>query len=157
MLVSPSKPAPSRVMSFATTRSRCLVSNLSRAFSTTFSLSAANPTSKRLPFSRATSSSRSAVGSNSNFNSPRRRLILCFSVRAGRKSATAAALITTVVCGNAARTAWRISSVVRTRSTRTPLGTGMAVGPLTKITSAPRRRAASATAYPIRPEDRLVM
>jgi hypothetical protein len=52
-------------------------------------------------------------------------------------------------------TAACISCAVLTRVSATPAGTITDVGPDTSVTSAPRRRAASAMAYPILPEERL--
>ena len=50
-----------------------------------------------------------------------------------------------------------ISRAVSTRTTVTPGGSASAVGPLTRMTSAPAARAAAAIAWPCRPEERLPM
>jgi hypothetical protein len=75
----------------------------------------------------------------------------------GRKSATAAAMTSTSAAGSAAATASRICSAVSTRTSSTPTGAGSAEGPEISVTSAPRRQAAAASAYPIRPEERFPM
>ena len=61
-----------------------------------------------------------------------------------------------VACGSSFNTAWRISSADSTRVTSAAPGGVSAVGPLTSSTRAPRRNAASANAYPMRPLERLV-
>ena len=48
------------------------------------------------------------------------------------------------------------SAVVSTATASTPNGIGSVVGPETRVTSAPLEYPAAATAYPIRPLDRLV-
>ena len=57
--------------------------------------------------------------------------------------------------GRSAITASRISAAVTTRATRAPNGGARSTGPLTIATSAPRRAAAWAIAYPIFPDDPL--
>ena len=59
--------------------------------------------------------------------------------------------------GSARATARLSSSVDSIRWTSTPGGTGSAVGPAIKATSAPRAQAARARAKPMRPLDRLVI
>ena len=64
IFVSTSKPAPSAVTSFATIKSAFFCVNFFRAFSATWSVSAANPTTNRSPFSRATLARMSGLGSS---------------------------------------------------------------------------------------------
>ena len=73
----------------------------------------------------------------------------------GRKSVTAAAMITTSAPGATLATASCISSAVRTGTGVTSQGGPRCTGPLTNVTVAPRARAAAASAYPMRPDDRL--
>ena len=70
--------------------------------------------------------------------------------------ATAAALITMVASGSSFSTTWRICSADSTLVISAPPTGVRAVGPLTSSTRAPRRNAASASAYPMRPLERLV-
>ena len=95
---SESKPTPSRETSLTTIASSDFDASFLRAFSSTFSVSAANPTTICEVFRRATSARISAVGSSSSVISPL-RLIFCSAAAFGRKSATAAVLITTVALG----------------------------------------------------------
>ena len=75
----------------------------------------------------------------------------------GRKSATAAAMNRASAPGRAARTASRIRAVVGA-STRSPRrAPGRTSCPAMSVTRAPRARAASAIATPIRPVQRLPM
>ena len=73
-------------------------------------------------------------------------LIFCEAGCVGRKSATAAAMITVVDQARRMDNAFNISSAVATDTTSTPLGVGNAVGPVTRTTWAPLAWAASATA-----------
>jgi hypothetical protein len=75
----------------------------------------------------------------------------------GRKSATAAALTMTSALAARSDTAALMSMAVLTGITSAPGGHGSSVGPATRVTFAPRRVAAAAIAYPIRPDDRLPM
>ena len=87
----------------------------------------------------------SAVGSSSKLMAPL-RFIFSVAGWARRKSATAAALMIMVASADRASTARRISSALSTRAISAPVGASSATGPLTKITRAPRRSAASASA-----------
>ena len=82
-------------------------------------------------------------------------LILPDPTVSGRQSATAATQ-TAISAGRAASQAASISRAVSTSMRRTPLGADKAVGPLTKVTSAPKAARAEAIAYPCLPEERLV-
>ena len=62
----------------------------------------------------------------------------------GRRQAAYAALALTAAPDRLVVSAY--SRAVDTATTRTPRGNGSAVGPLTRVTSAPRRRAARARA-----------
>jgi len=73
-------------------------------------------------------------------------LDLLFAAAFGRKSATAAVLMITVLWGKNFKTAASISSAVSTRVVSAASGAAIAVGPLTSSTRAPRRSAASAIA-----------
>ena len=68
------------------------------------------------------------------------------------KSAGAAAMRSTSASPISASTASRISDVRSTRTRRAPGGGASDTGPLTRTTSAPRRAASRARAYPIFPE-----
>ena len=96
--------------------------------------------------------SRASSGTRSRF------LILPGATAAGRKSAGAAAMISTSDVAISRGDARRASRpTVSTWSTRAPTGGGSASGPATSTTSAPRRHAAAATATPMRPLLRLEM
>ncbi len=82
-----------------------------------------------------------------------RFLILAGACSAGRQSHTAAALITAVASRAACTTASRISRAVPTRTSRACSGGRCSVGPVTRVTRAPRRTAARAMANPIFPEE----
>ncbi len=73
----------------------------------------------------------------------------------GRKSAGAAAITTASADPAADTTASRSSSVVSTRTTLTPAGSGSDTFAATRVTSAPRAAAARARATPCSPEERL--
>ena len=73
------------------------------------------------------------------------------------KSATAAAITSTWQRENSARTAAANSAVVSTSIRSTPAGAGSETFAATSVTCAPRARARSATARPIRPLERLPM
>ena len=72
-------------------------------------------------------------------------LILLVPSTSGRQSATAATQ-TAMSAGRAASQAASISRAVSTSTRRTPVGVGKAVGPLTRVTSAPRAARAAAMA-----------
>src|SRR5207249_8134549 len=84
IFVSRSNPAPSAVTSLATIKSAFFAESFFRAFSATWSVSAAKPTTIFWPLFRATSASMSAVGSREIVNAA--SLFLIFSERcsAGR-------------------------------------------------------------------------
>ena len=82
-------------------------------------------------------------------------LILVSVDATGRKSAGAAAITTASAEPAADTTASRSSSVVSTRTTLTPAGSGSDTLAATRVTSAPRATAARARATPCRPDDRL--
>ena len=84
-----------------------------------------------------------------------RSSILSPSVAAGRKSATAAAIRSTSARGEGSRTAASSSAAVSTVTVSTPAGDGSDTFAATRVTSAPRRAASSASARPIRPDERL--
>ena len=98
---------------------------------------------------RTSSSVRPAPSPRSSF------LILRSETASARKSATAAALITTSAFGSSRSTASRISRAVSTSMRRTPAGVCWALGAAPSTTSPPRRTASAATAKPIFPEERL--
>ncbi len=85
---------------------------------------------------------RSSVPSISSFRTFREH------AAAGRKSATAAAMTTASAFSAAADTAFIISFAERTCSTFRNGGSGSRVGPVTSVTSAPKRRATDAIANP---------
>src|SRR5690606_23019197 len=153
--VSTSNPAPGSVASFNTMRSSPFASSFARALLSASWVSRAKPTVTR-PAGRASSVERSTSGAGSSAIAPGAsfRLIFRSAARTGRKSATAAAMISTAAVGNAPRTALAISSAVSTRTTSTPTGGSSAEGPVMRMTRAPRRQAEPAIAYPIRPDDR---
>ena len=74
---------------------------------------------------------------------------------AGRWSATAAAITTTRAPSACSSTARASSSADTTSTTSTSAGRGSSTGPEMSVTRAPRSRAASAIAYPMRPEEGL--
>ena len=156
MLVSTSKPAPSRVTSLATIRSSPLRLSLARALASRSSVSAANPTSRRAPFFAARRGISSAIDSISS-RSPRASfLILPRAGFAGRKSATAAAITSVVDHGKLLDVCASIAAAVTVSIRSTPYGVASADGPATIRTAAPRRHAARAIANPILPDERLV-
>ena len=73
-------------------------------------------------------------------------LILASLTAVGRKSAGAAAITTASAVAVAATTASRSCSVVSTRTTLTPAGSGRVTLALTRVTWAPREAAARARA-----------
>ena len=154
-LRSESKPTPSRETSFTTMASSDFDDNFLRAFSRMFSVSAAKPTTICDFLCRANSAEN--VRRRLEFQH-HRPLALDFlhGCRLGRKSATAAVMTTTVLAGRSLKTAARISSAVSTGVSSAAPGGVIEVEPLTSSTPAPRRSAASASAYPMRPLDRFV-
>jgi hypothetical protein len=156
--VSDPKPDPAAVTSLATSRSTPLACSFSRAWASRSSVSAANPTSTCVVRRSPNSLRISSVGDSSRLVTGLRRFLsFCAAGCVGRKSATAAAMMTVSLQENRLMTALRISSAVVTGHNSTPAGGVRAVGPETSRTSAPRACAASASAYPIFPEDRLEM
>ena len=134
-------------------------------------VSAANPTTTSPGWGRAweTAARTSTVRTrrSTGASTPSVFLILVPATASGRKSATAAAMtrtsagpvptgpavsaappraVTTAVCSSAA---------VPTRVVRTPAGRGTSTWAATRWTSAPRSRAASASAIPCRPDEAL--
>ena len=98
----------------------------------------------------------SSVGSNSIVNPGRPAfLILASTGAAGRKSATAADMISASRPGRCSLTARAMSAALST-STGVMPGSVSAAAVVTSVTSAPRSRAAAAKARPIRPDERLV-
>ena len=77
------------------------------------------------------------------------------ATEAGRKSATAAAIKSSVARGRACITASRISAEVVTETSSAPAGGVSALGAETRMTRAPRFSASSARAKPMRPLERL--
>ena len=73
----------------------------------------------------------------------------------GPSALTVPAGLEVVRVRSACITAVCISAALRTRTTSRPAGIATPLGPSTSVTAAPRRRAASATATPMRPLDRL--
>ena len=156
-LVSPAKPAPGRVTSLATTRSAFFFSSFLRAFSATFCVSAAKatricPSRLRAPSSAA----MSVVFSSSNVMPSPLFLIFSAATARGRKSAGAAAWMTTSLPSARESTASHSSAQETMGTNSTPAGAGRETGPETSVTVAPRSRAASAMAKPILPVERLV-
>ena len=98
----------------------------------------------------------SGVGSSVISGVPRSFLSLPAAAVAGRKSATAAAMITTSAPADSAPIAACICAAVSTGTTRTPGGTASSTVD-TRVTSAPRDTASAATAYPCLPDERLAM
>ncbi len=98
----------------------------------------------------------SSVGTREILPSNVSFLIFCDAADSGRKSATAAAITTASAVSAASATAPIISFAERTRTVRMNGGSGNRVGPATRVTSAPNRRAATAMANPILPLDRFV-
>ena len=85
------------------------------------------------------------------------RLILRPDARCGAKSATAAAMTRMSAVGAWRRIASRIAAAVVAVSVSTPRGGVTLIAPATRVTAAPRSRAASAIATPIFPLERLPM
>ena len=83
-------------------------------------------------------------------------LIFSLACAATRQSATAAAKMA-MSAGSAACAAASISRAVSTRTTFTPGGSAMLVGPQMSVTSAPSARASAAMAAPCLPDERLAM
>src|SRR5581483_12216044 len=154
-LVSCSKPAPGAVTSLATMTSRRLRRSLASASSRTADVSAANPTSTCPSGLRSPRAARmSGVGSSTSSGTPSAFLIFEGATALGRKSATAAAMITASAPAAAARVASSISAAVCTGTTVTVEGTHRSTVD-TRVTPAPRRAASWASAYPWRPDERL--
>src|SRR5581483_71564 len=146
--------------SLATIQSAPLALRLALAYSTTFSVSAANPITSggRTPCGSAAMVLRmSGFSTSSSVGAALAPfLIFCDACPATRQSATAAAN-TPISAGRAARTAASMSSAVSTRTTLTPGGSARLTGPHTSVTSAPSARASAAIATPCLPDERLAM
>ena len=136
-------PAPTRL---ATIMSQFLDSSLRLAYSRRLVVSAANPISIRLPLRWPSSARMSMVGSRVRAEGAVVFLIFSVDGAEGRKSATAAHLITVVAPLRWAKTAWCISAAVPTGTMIAPAGGARLTGPVTSVTLAPRARAASASA-----------
>src|SRR6185436_19030117 len=95
------------------------------------------------------------IGSSSIEARPRSRLIFSGAGRLGRKSATAAVMITRSAAGTISWRAASISRAVLTSTRSTPGGVGRWTGPATSTTRAPRRAASAARENPILPLERL--
>src|SRR5215207_3731173 len=151
-----SNPMSEREMSFTTTAYRALRTSFSRPRSTAPSpCSAANPItvwSGRRP--AATAAPLSVVGSSSMLRPwlPSRGILASVG-DAGRKSDGAAAMISTSASEKRSRTAASSSAVVSTGTA--VAGSASVTFAATSVTSAPRRAASSASASPIRPDERL--
>ena len=141
-LLSEPNPLPGSVMSLATTRSSPFSLILSSALATVSRLSAAKPTRVKLPF---VSSRMSTVGTSLTSCGAAVFFILSAAGFSGRKSATAAAIISTSAPFTAPATASFICAAVSTLSRLTPAGSGMSTVDIS-VTLAPRSRAASASA-----------
>ena len=145
--------------SFATIQSQPLRRRLAVAWSTTFSVSAAKPTTSRGRFAPLDTVARMS-GFSANSSAGARPepsfFIFCPAALATRQSATAAA-ITAASAGRADCTAASICRAVSTRITATPSGGGTLAGPVTNVTLAPRSRSAAAIAVPCAPEERLAI
>ena len=83
-------------------------------------------------------------------------LIFSAATARGRKSAGAAAWMTTSLLSARESTASHSSAQETMGANSTPVGAGRETGPETSVTCAPRSRAASAMAKPILPVERLV-
>ena len=106
-----------------------------------------NPTRTRPPLRSPSPRGCRDCGSSSIARGASCFFTLSAETAAGLKSETAAVATTTsrilVLCMQPRS---RISTAVVTRTVRTPNGSGSVVGPLTSVTSAPRRAASSAIA-----------
>src|SRR3990172_2434371 len=157
-LVSTSAPASGSSARLTTNRSRALAVSLFLARSSFSPVSNAKPTSTApLGRSRLVVSRMSGVGSSASEVVPVARSRFSRVGVAGRKSAGAAAMIKMSARSSARATACWSCSVLSTRWISIPGGAASVVGPEISSTSAPRAKAASARAYPMRPLDRLVM
>ena len=93
----------------------------------------------------------SSVGSRTILGAVRPFLIFWGASDAGRKSAGAAAMTSTSVAGSLSATASDISRTVSVFTVTISGGSGTSTCPTIKVTSAPRRQAARASATPIFP------
>ena len=176
-LVAVPKPDPSSATSLATSRSTRFLASFSAARAR-LPVSAAKPTStgrgssgRRVgaPASssprtrRPISASRSGFATSSSVSPASVRDSLRSTGADGRKSATAAAMTRASKpapppgASSRRRRAARIEPAVSARTISTPSGSGTLTIAATRVTRAPRSRAASATATPIVPVLRLPM
>ena len=127
-------------------------------------VSAAKPTRNgrsRRAARRASPASRSGIGapapaSVAALPSAAPRELARRAGAAGRKSATAAAMTTTSASRRAAvRAPAPVGGGLTSTRARRPAGVGGVPGPATRVTAAPRAAAASASAKPIFPDERL--
>ena len=156
-----SKPMPGAVTSLATIRSRSFFASFSRARGVALA-SAEKPTSSvwrvaRGPSASATPASRSGVGVRRSVISPSRRNFSAEGPPATRKSETAAvamrasAGVVALPFGaakSASFSAAPSASTLMARTMVTPSGSGTLTRAAIRVTSAPRSRAASASAIP---------
>src|SRR5579859_3238208 len=138
---------PATLTSLATIQSQPFLASLALAWTSTSLVSAAKPITSRgraLPFDRLArmsgfSVSAMAPGAWPSF------LIFLSPAGAGRQSATAATQ-TAMSAGSAASQALSMSRALSTSTRLTPAGAESAVGPLTRVTSAPSAARAPAMA-----------
>src|SRR5579885_1693667 len=147
VLLSPPKVPVDSETSFARIQSQPFFWRLALAFSISFSVSAAKPTTsrgRRLPARESVARMSGFSTSASAGGAPFCFLSLCGAVST-RQSPTAAAQIA-ISAGSADSQAESISRAVTTWTTRTPGGSGSRVGPATSNVSAPWRASAAAIA-----------
>ena len=145
---------------FATIQSQPFEISLLRAFTSTLSVSAANPTTSlgRPSSILAIVAKMSGFSTSSSDGTVRPFCFLIFEPLKLRtpQSATAAANIA-ASAGSASCTTFCISLADSTWTTQASAGGSTEVGPVMNVTLAPRRRSASAIAVPCFPEDLFAM
>src|ERR1044072_747644 len=159
VLLSPPITPLSADTSLARIQSQPLRLSFALACSTTFSVSAANPTTSvgRFDFSFETVARMSGFSTSASFGGPLPSFCsFCSPASAVRQSATAAAKMPTSA-GSADSTARSMSRALSTWMVLTPAGSGKFTGPVTSVTVAPAAAAARAIACPCFPEDRFAM
>ncbi len=160
VLRSPPKVPDPGATSLARIQSQPFFARFTRAFATTFSVSAAKPTTRRgrrLPGCDSVARMSGFSASVSDGGSPPPFFLsFCSAALATRQSATAAAH-TATSAGSARSHAVSISRADSMRNTETPGGSASAVGPETSTVSAPISASAAAIAWPCLPEERFAM
>src|SRR5215471_19495426 len=155
VLRSPPKVSVPGETSLARIQSQRLRASLRRAFSTTSSVSAANPMTRagRSLLRCAMRERMSGFSANRRTGGPSTPFFsLWDAAHSIRQSATAAAMTATST-GSAASQAASISAAVSIATTSTPSGEGSCVGPETSTVSAPSAAKAAAIACPCLPEE----